>query len=64
MFHHVSDKSSSDTVTALLELGSDPFWKDGGGVTAIAKAALSNIEPRNKLKAMQACKKNQVIFLF
>ena len=62
MFCYVNEKSTSDRVTTLLELGANPFWQDEIGTTAIVKAALSNEEPREKLRTLQAWKTIQVTF--
>ena len=50
IFHYVNEKSTDDRVITLLELGANPFWQDKTGTTAIVKAALSDIEPRKKLR--------------
>ena len=37
----------------MLRKGADPFSEDENGVAAISKAALSNVEPRLKLRSLQ-----------
>ena len=61
MFHYVNETLTSDRVTTLLELGANPFWQDETGTPAIVKAALSDIEPRKKLRTLQAWQTMQVI---
>ena len=62
MFCYVNEKSTDDRVITLLELGANPFWQDETGTTAIVKAALSDIEPRKKLRTLQAWQTTEVIF--
>ena len=45
----VCDEQKIEKVEVLLELGADPFSEDKQGVAAVTKAALSNLEPREKL---------------
>ena len=62
VFTHVNEKSTDDRVITLLKLGANPFWQDETGTTAIVKAALSNKEPRKKLRTLQAWQTTEVIF--
>ena len=48
-FNKVCDEQKIETVEVLLEHGADPFLEDKQGVDAVTKAALSNLEPREKL---------------
>ena len=63
IFHEVCDKEKNEQVELLLELGADPFSEDEQGVAAVTKAALSNIEPRFKLRSLQSSKITKVKLL-
>ena len=52
IFHEVCEKKTNETVDILLEIGADPFSEDEQGVAAVTKAALSNVEPVEKLRSL------------
>ena len=62
-FNKVCDEQKIKKVEVLLELGADPFSEDQQGVAAVTKAALSNIEPRFKLRSLQSSKITKVKLL-
>ena len=53
IFHEACDVGSNNNVNVWLLKGADPFLLDDNGVAAITKAALSNFEPRLKLRSLQ-----------
>ena len=54
-FHEVCAKEKNKQVELLLELGADPISEDEQGVAAVTKAALSRIEPLEKLRSLTKC---------
>ena len=52
LLHKVCDKDITKNVELLLELGADPISEDEQGVAAVTKAALSRIEPLEKLRSL------------
>ena len=53
IFHEACDIGSNNNVNVWLLKGADPFLLDDNGVAGITKAALSNFEPRQKLRSLQ-----------
>ena len=54
LLRRVCDHRENEHVIAVLELGADPFLEDEQGMTAVTKAALSNIEPREKISSIKS----------